>query len=318
MDIRQLRYFVAIVEHGSFSRAATVLNVAQPALSLHVRNMEEALGTPLLHRNPRGVTVTEAGAILLRHARGILDQLALGEEEIRGRLNDPSGTVKLGLPGTISHILAVPLITAARTRWPKIRLRIAEAMSGFVLEWMREGRIDLAVLYDAVEDHGIRTERLLEEDLLFFGPAQAAAEAGLPSQGRPVTFATLARMPLILPGEGHGLRDLLTRTAREEGVTLDTVMDVDSYNNIKELVAEGLGFSVLPEHAIAREVAAGRLQLWPVRDPPLRRSVYLARPGDRPVTSAAQAICELTAATLIDLARSARWIGAKAVRRDEA
>lgn len=317
MDIRQLRYFVAIVEHGSFSRAATVLNVAQPALSLHVRNMEEALGTPLLHRNPRGVTVTEAGAILLRHARGILDQLALGEEEIRGRLNDPSGTVKLGLPGTISHILAVPLITAARARWPKIRLRIAEAMSGFVLEWMRDGRIDLAVLYDAVEDHGIRTERLLEEDLLFFGPAQGTAEAGLPAPGEPLTFATLARMPLILPGEGHGLRDLLTRTAREEGVTLDTVMDVDSYNNIKELVAEGLGFSVLPEHAIAREVVAGRLQLWPVRDPPLHRSVYLARPGDRPVTSAAQAICELTAATLIDLARSDRWIGAKAVRRDE-
>lgn len=318
MDIRQLRYFVAIVEHGSFSRAAEVLNVAQPALSLHVRNMEEALGTPLLHRNPRGVTVTEAGAILLRHARGILDQLALGEEEIRGRLADPSGTVKLGLPGTISHILAVPLITAARARWPKIRLRIAEAMSGFVLEWMRDGRIDLAVLYDAVEDHGIRTERLLEEDLLFFGPARGTAVAGLPAPGRPVTFAALARMPLILPGEGHGLRDLLARTAREAGVTLDTAMDVDSYNNIKELVAEGLGFSVLPEHAIAREVAAGRLQLWPVGDPPLRRSVYLARPGDRPMTSATQAICDLTAATLIDLARSDRWIGAKAVRCDEA
>src|SRR5690606_260802 len=152
MDIRQLRYFVAIAEQGSFSRAAALLHIAQPALSLHVRNMEFDLGTPLLFRSPKGVVPTEAGEILLRNARIIIDQLAIAEEEIRGHDNDPSGEVRLGLPGTISQILAVPLITAARTRYPKIKLRIAEAMSGFVLEWMRDARIDLAILYRDVSD----------------------------------------------------------------------------------------------------------------------------------------------------------------------
>ena len=88
MDIRQLRYFVAIAEQGSFSRAAALLHIAQPALSLHVRNMEFDLGTPLLFRSPKGVVPTEAGEILLRNARIIIDQLAIAEEEIRGHDND--------------------------------------------------------------------------------------------------------------------------------------------------------------------------------------------------------------------------------------
>ena len=320
MDIRQLRYFAAIVEQGSFSRAAAFLHVAQPALSLHVRNMEADLGTPLLFRSTRGVVPTEAGAILLRNARVILDQLAIAEDEIRGHHSDPSGEVRLGLPGTIGQILAVPLITAARLRYPRIRLRIAEAMSGFVLEWMRDSRIDLAVLYDAPDDQGIRTQPLLEEELLFFGPARVdpahvGTDQALPPPGSPVPFVQLARMPLILPGEGHGLRDLLARTALAAGCELNTVIDIDSYGNIKELVAEGLGFSILPENAIAREVAEGRLRSWAICGQPVRRSVHLAYSVDRPMANAVRVMLDLADETLRDLARTGRWAGAKPVAK---
>lgn len=311
MDIRQLRYFVAIVEQGSFSRAAGFLHVAQPALSLHVRNMEADLGTELLFRTPRGVEPTEAGSILLRHARIILDQLTVAEEEIRGHQNDPEGEVRLGVPGTIGQILAVPLITAVHLRYPKIKLRIAEAMSGFILEWMREERIDLAVLYSQADDHGIRTEHLLEEELQFFGPADGVRAEPMPAAGTGLNFAQVTPMPLILPGKGHGLRNLLDIAAEKAKQDLNTVFDVDSYGNIKSLVAEGLGYSILPENAIAAEVAEGRLRSWVIGKPAIRRGIHLAHSANRPMTNAVAVVLALARETLRDLARTGRWVGAR-------
>ncbi|WP_295046165.1 LysR substrate-binding domain-containing protein [uncultured Paracoccus sp.] len=310
IDLRQLRYFVAIVEQGSLSRAASFLHVAQPALSLHVRNMEADLGTALLFRTPRGVQPTEAGTILLRHARIMLDQLTVAEEEIRGHQNDPEGEVRLGVPGTIGQTLAVPLITAVHLRYPKIKLRIAEAMSGFILEWMREERVDLAVLYGQAEEHGIRTERLLEERLQFFGPPPGLGSEDLPPAGSVLTFDRVSDLPLILPGRGHGLRELLNRHAEAINRELNTVIDVDSYGNIKSLVEEGLGYSILPENSIAQEVARGRLRSWTIADPPVR-SIHLAHSAGRPMTNAVSVVLALTRETLRDLARTGRWIGAQ-------
>lgn len=313
MDIRQLRYFVAIVEQGSFSRAAEVLHVAQPALSLHVRNMEEALGAQLLFRSARGVVPTDAGIILLRHAHAILGQIVAAEEEIRGQQADPSGEVRLGLPGTIGQILAVPLITAVHTRFPRIKLRIAEAMSGFIHDWLRDDRVDLAVLYGKAAEDGIATQAVLQEDLHFVAPASEQVSA--PSQGA-IPFAQLAGCPLILPGLGHGLRDLLERTSQAQEVSLHTAIDVDSYSNIKALVRDGFGCSILPLNAIRAEVSSGCLRHRPISEPPLRRIVYLAQPTQRPLTNAAKAVLTLTQDTLTDLVRDGRWIGAQLVPHD--
>lgn len=313
MDIRQLRYFVAIAEQGSFSRAAALLHVAQPALSLHVRNMEADLKVQLLHRSPRGVIPTETGAILLRNARIILGQLAIAEEEIRGHESDPAGEVRLGLPGTVSEVLSVPLITAARQRYPKIKIRIAEAMSGFVLEWMRNSRIDLGILYRDVSDHGIETVRLLEEELIFFGPENDAAEFDLPPPETEIDFARAARLPLILPGPSHGLRELLARQALTVDIELNTVIDIDSYGNIKELVRGGFGYSILPANAVAREVEAGELRRWPIASPEIRRGVHLACSIERPMSNAVAAIQALACEVLRELARTGRWAGARAV-----
>lgn len=313
MDLRQLRYFVAIVEQGSFSRAAVFLHVAQPALSLHVRNMEADLGTALLFRTPRGVELTEAGAILLRHARIILDQITVAEEEIRGHQDDPEGEVRLGVPGTIGQILAVPLITAVHLRYPKIKLRLAEAMSGFILEWLREERIDLAILYGQAEEHGIRTERLLEEELQFFGPGTRLRPENLPPPGSALPFAQVTSLPLILPGRGHGLRDLLSRHADAAKLDLSPVVDVDSYSNIKSLVAEGLGYSILPENAIASEVAQSRLRSWTIAEPQIVRSIHLAHSASRPMTNAVSVVLGLARETLCDLVRTGQWIGAHVI-----
>lgn len=313
MDLRQLRYFVAIVEQGSFSKAAATLNVAQPALSLHVRNMEADLGTALLFRSPQGVMATEAGEILLRNARIIIDQFAITQEEIRGHEAEPAGEVRLGLPGTISQILSVPLIIAARRRYPKIKLRIAEAMSGFITEWIRESRIDIAVLYIPVEDRVLTSYPVLTEELCLLGPATPMEGIKTPPFG-PLALAKVAPLPLILPSANHGLRELLEREATSNSLDLNTVIDVDSYGNIKELVEKGMGYSILPFNAIAREVREGRLRSWRITKPELKRDVHLVHPADRPMTNAVSAIEALCRDTLLELAATGQWSGAKALR----
>ncbi len=307
MDLKQLRYFVAIVQCGSITRASALLNVAQPALSLHVRNMEADLGTPLLFRTPQGVRPTEAGAILLRNARAILAQVEHAQAEIRGSAAEPAGEVRLGLPSSISQILGVPLVLAARERYPKVGLRVAEAMSGYVLDWLRAGRVDLGLLYGLVEDRGLRSVSLLSEELVLFGPAGAGD--GFEDEGaRPL--AAVADRALVLPGPGHGLRDLLDARAAAEGARLAPRIEIDSYASIKTLVERGLGISVLPAHAVRAEVEAGRLRCWAF-DPPLVRTVYLALPTDRPLSHAARAVEDLCRATLADLVRSGAWHAAR-------
>lgn len=310
MDLRQLRYFLTIVEEGSLSRAAARLHVAQPALSIHIRNMEADLGSQLLFRSPRGVIATEAGQILVRHARMILAQIALAEEEIRGQREEPEGEVRLGLPATLGQLLAVPLLTAAHQHYPKVRLKISEAMSGFVLEWLTEARVDLAMLYVEFPSGAITTQAVLEEELRFIGPVRDPA-VPLPAAGTPIALAQALELPLILPSLGHGLRAQIEAAAKAADLSVAPVIDIDSYGNIKNLVAEGLGYSILPESAVALDAFTGRLRLWPLGTPPLRRRVHLAHASDRPLSTAATAIHGLIRRVLEELVAEQRWSGAR-------
>ncbi len=305
VDLRQLRYFVAIAECGSFSKAAQRLHIAQPALSQHVRNMEIDLGVELLFRSPQGVRPTEAGETLLRHARVMLGQMEVAREAVRGQQSEPEGEVRFGLPGTISQMLCVPLITEARRRYPKVKLRVAEAMSGFVLDWLREGKIDLGVLYRTVTDKGLEARRVLSEDLCLLGPVAPMGHPH-PPEG-PVPFAEAAGLTLILPSPGHGLRDLIEERAAAEAVRLTTVIDLDTYGQIKLLVEGGLGYAILPAAAVQREMEEGRLKTWPMGVPVLTRDLHLVRPSDRPLSQAVRVIEELAHATLIGLVRDGVW-----------
>lgn len=305
MDLRQLRYFVTIVEVGSFSKAAHRLHVAQPALSQHVRNMELDLGVDLLFRSPQGVRPTEAGETLVRHARLMLVQMEVAREAVRRGASEPEGEVRFGLPGTVSQMLCVPLLSEARRRYPKIKLRVAEAMSGFVLDWLREGKIDLGVLYRSVTERTLEVRHVLSEDLCLLGPS-SPLELHHPPPG-PVSFAAVADLTLILPSLGHGLRDLIEERAVAEGVHLSTIIDIDTYGQIKLLVEGGIGYSILPNAAVRAEVEKGLLLTWPMGEPVLSRDLHLVRPCNRPLSNAVRAIEELAYTTLVRLVREGAW-----------
>lgn len=311
MDIRQLRYFLAIVEEGSFSRAAKRLNIAQPALSLHVRKMEEALGTPLLLRHSSGVSATEAGTLLVERARPLLTGFDHMQDELHQVGQQPGGTVRIGLPGTISGILSVPLIARIHSRHPRIKLIIAEAMSGFVSEWLEDGRIDLGVLYSISNSRQIRLEPLLQEELVILLPPGQSAPA-------PATMASLSSMRLILPSASHGLRRMIQQRMQEAGLTFDPAIEVDSYACIKRLVQDGFGCSVLPVHAVAEEVERGLLRAIPFAKDRLFRSAYLASHASRALSRAANAVNLCLREVAAELISDGVWLGANDVQSRQA
>lgn len=303
MDVKQLRYFLEIIEQGSISRAASRLGVAQPALSIHLRNMEAELGTHLLTRHRSGVQPTEAGLLLARHARFVLSEQSKALDDIRQLGKEPAGVVRLGLPGTISDVLTVPLIEAMAQRFPRIRLKISEGMSGFVSGWLREGEIDLAVLYFRPEGTAVESSRILEEELVAFGAAGA-----LPAPL--VTLTELAQKPLILPMPAHGLRKLLDLAAQEAGVAITPAIEIDSYNNIKSLVAKGLGISILPHHAISAEERAQNLSVARI-SPALKRSVWLVTRSSAPSSRVVQITRQMLEEVTDELIAKGAWIAVK-------
>jgi LysR family nitrogen assimilation transcriptional regulator len=302
MDLRQLRYFIAIVEAGSVSRAAARLRVAQPALSQHVLAMEAALGLPLLTRHARGVLPTEAGLRLLERAREIEARFATLPDHVRGAAI-PAGEVRFGMPATINEQLGVGLIEAGLARFPAVRIRISEAMSGFVLGWLRDGTVDLALLYNVADEKGLTLHHALTEEIQLFGvPGLSGAPAG-----PLVTLAAALRLPLILPGPAHGLRELIEAAARGAGGTPRPVIEIDSYRQIKQLAARGIGFGLLPRTAIAQEIAEGTFRAWQVTRPVLMRRIFLGYASARPLSTASRAIGQLSWDILETLVAGGSW-----------
>jgi LysR family nitrogen assimilation transcriptional regulator len=305
MDLRQLRYFVAIVEHGSFSKAANQLRVAQPALSQHLRHMEEELGITLLHRGTRGVLPTEAGERLLRRAKTILTEFGELRDSVRGEKSAPVGEVRFGIPGTVSELLSVPLIEAAQARYPTVRIRIAEAMSGYILDWLRRGEIDLAMIYSASNPSGLAVHHVLTEELCLFGAPQLSA-CKVPA-GQPVTLTEAAKLDLILPGPSHGLRDLIEEAALSVKAPIWPAVEIDSYGQIKRLVQHGRGYGILPRTAVTREEQDGSVKIWPLTAPQLTRRVFLAYSTERPQSAAVRAIGQLAWESLRGLVDDGVW-----------
>ncbi len=305
MDLRQLRYFTAIVEQGSFSKAATKLRVAQPALSQHLRHMEDELGVALLHRGTRGVLPTEAGQRLLKRARTILADFAELRDSVRGEAAAPGGEVRIGLPGTVSEQFSVPLIEAARERYPAVRIRIAEAMSGFVLDWLRRGEVDLAVIYSTSDLKGLGIHHVLTEELCLFGAPALAAVTAAPGSALSLTEAVA--LDLILPGPGHGLRDQIDEAAASVRATVQPAIEIESYSQIKRLAERGLGYGILPRMAVSAQEKAGIFRTWRIEAPTLDRKVYLAYSTERPMPVAARAIAQLSWQILRNLVADESW-----------
>lgn len=277
MELAQLRTLVQVAELGSLSRAAERLRTAQPALSRQIRLLEAELGARLFERHGRGMMITDQGREALAHAIRVLAEV----DEIRASATDGraplTGHVAIGLPPTVADVVSVPLVAAFQATHPRAAVRLVSAYTGYLLDWLRRGEIDVAVHHLTKETATLRSRSLLRESLFLIGPAGA----GL-STVRAVPFSALAHERLLLPSAQHGLREIVERFAEQAGIALSVAVEADSYATLTDLVRHGHGRTILPLAPVLDDVRAGRLTAAPLIDPVPTRHVVLSFAPGRP------------------------------------
>ncbi len=278
MDLKQLEYFVYVVDLGGFSRAARVLGVAQPAISRQVRSLEVELRQNLLLRNGRGATPTEAGKRLLGHARGILQQVDRARRDVDETKGASVGKVVVGLPPTISRHLTVPVVREFRQSYPRASLSIVEGLSSTIQEWLAVGRVDVGLVYNPIASPAIDIRILLEEPLCLVGARKEGREP------RKLRLSDLPRFPLIIPSRPHAIRMLVETRLASLGMRPQVAMEIDAVPAILELVAEGHGFAVLSPRALHGAATAQRLHCRTIVQPQLKSALAIVTSAQRPST----------------------------------
>lgn len=309
MELRQLRYFVAISECGSFSKAAERVFVAQSALSHQTAQLEDEIGTRLFHRSRRGIELTEAGKRFLPHAVSILRQSEEAMASARSTTNEPRGKVIFGLPHSASNALALPLLREVRRQFPAIQLELTEELTGNLSRQLITGQINLAVLFDDGHLSDFEFTPLLRERMYLIESAQDATR-----QAQSITLQQVLALPLILPASPHGVRPIIERAAAQAGLASPQVFaDISSISILRTSLLAGLGRTVLPLMPLKQELETGLLRATAVIDPPLERMLALCWSKHIPTSSASQAVARLTHQLIRQLCADQAWLGASAM-----
>ncbi|MDQ7988183.1 MAG: LysR substrate-binding domain-containing protein [Candidatus Dactylopiibacterium sp.] len=287
MDLRQLEYFVRVAELGSFTRAAQALDVAQPALSRQVRQLEVELRQTLLVRNGRGALPTEAGKLLLEHGRAILHQVRRAQEELSRARGGLSGRVAVGMPPSVARMLTVPLARAFRAQLPEAQLSISEDFSVALQESLLIGHTDIAVLYNPAAVPALETEFLAEEPLVLVERRPPGLQEDPPPP--PITLDELLPLPLVIPRQPNANRMLVEAEFAALGARPVIALEVDGVAAILDLVADGVGHAVLSRNAVQRSIRASAYAVRPI----VRRSGEQLRIH---VHTAVSALCPVTRA----------------------
>ena len=311
MELRQLRYFVRVVELGSMSRAALDLNLVQSALSQQISRLEGELSARLLQRSRKGVTPTEAGMAFFREA-----QLALRHAEQAARAARQarlSGTVSVGLAPTTAAVLGLPLMHAMRQRYPDVRLHMVESLSGHLTQMLNARQLDLAVLFETDAARRWSVTPLLDEKLYLI-----RSRAGLPETARAsVSMAGLADVPLILPTGPHGLRATLDAAFARAAIRPVLAAEIDSLALLMDAVDAGLGATLQPWAAVGRFADADRrFHLAELSDPLARRPNVLCSLSDDELSPAALAARVVLADCARERVLSGLWVGARLIHHD--
>jgi LysR family nitrogen assimilation transcriptional regulator len=280
MELRQLRYFVSVAKLESYVRASAHLNVAQSALSRQIRMLEEEIGQKLLDRTGRGATPTLVGRLLLQRASTLLadvDELKSAISVIAG----VAGNVRLGIPAAFNATLTSRILERCRDDYPNVRLQICEGLSSTLLEWLLDGRIDLAVLYShqAVNQSVIVAEVDTQPMWLIHAPGI------VPSAKPPIDLRTIAHLPLIVLERPNGSRLAIDEAFARADLKPSATLEVSAWLLLKEFLLSGKGYALLPISEVQGEIDSGRLIATPLESPKVMRTLCIARNHSKTVSS---------------------------------
>lgn len=270
MDTHRLKYFLRIAEEGSITRAAGLMGMAQPALSRQLQLLEEDLGVALFRRTRRGVELTEAGERLRSSTAAPLRQLELAVQYAGSPLARLKRAVLIGVPETAVEVLAAPLLSRLGTAFPNAQFSATVGSTDHLVDAMLKGSVDIALI-NPVPDDRVFYRELLNEELVLVGGPESHVDAD-----RPVDFADIVELPLVVPRSTAGLGQVLYNAALRAKVNIDYQITTDSIQVMVSLIEAGLVYGVLPLSACRRGVAESRLRYARIREPALTQQLGVA------------------------------------------
>ncbi|MBP7655259.1 LysR substrate-binding domain-containing protein [Pseudoxanthomonas mexicana] len=250
MNLRDLKYLVALADHKHFGRAAAACYVSQPTLSTQIKKLEDELGVPLVERAPRKVMLTPAGRDAAERARRIVAEVEQMKEAARRSQDPEAGTVRLGMFPTLGPYLLPHVVPRIRARFPHLELLLVEEKSDVLLSRLREGKLDAGLLALPVADDQLHTEFLFEEPFVL-----AVPESHPLAQRGSLTLAELSHQQLLLLEDGHCLREQALDVCRLSGANEKSEFRATSLETLRQMVAADVGITLLPTLAVKPPVA---------------------------------------------------------------
>ncbi len=308
MELKQLKYFVAVVDCGTMSQAAIQLDMVQPALSQQISRLETELSTRLLNRSNRGVSLTEPGVAFYREA-----VLALRHAEEAARVAKQArltGSVSIGLSPSICALVGLPLMLSMKEKYPDVRLHIVEGMSGHLTQMLNARQIDLAILFNDKEAKRWSVTPLLQEKLFVIGKSLSSDQKSSKKMGEKVNLQALKDLPLILPTSGHGLRQAIDRAFANSKLKPKIVAEIDSLDLLMASVVAGLGHTIQPWGAVVKiPDFSSKLAISEIKDQSIFRPSLLCSLSDDELSPSALAARVLVKECVETLAISGAWKG---------
>jgi DNA-binding transcriptional LysR family regulator len=289
LNLHLLRLFTAVVRTGSFSRAAEILRISQPAISKGVKDFELQVGCPLLDRTPRGVRPTQAGLALARHAETLFAAERAAEDELQSLRTLDSGSLRIGASTTIAGYMIPRYLGIFRNSYPGIDLQLVSANTRDVADLMIAHEIDIALVEGPVKDDNLISERWRTDVMgLITAPSHRFA-----ASTAPIDIGLLNEELMIVREQGSGTREVVADALARFGVKLGRVLDIGGTEAIKQAVAAGIGVAIVSTATISDQVALGRLRLISIRDTRIERTLWQLKVPGRLETPAAVAFDQI-------------------------
>lgn len=266
ITLKQLRYFTALALHGHFGRAAEACAISQPALSMQIKELEDALGTALIERSARQIRLTKFGEETIQRARDILHAADALEDSARASRDRLVGPLRIGMIPTIAPYLLPTIIGKLTLLHPELDIRIRETLTANLIQEIMAGRLDTAIVALPVSEPSLTEVALFTENFLLVRPA-ADADAPVPSRDK------LRDMKLLLLEEGHCFRDQALSFCKMPSAQPRQALDASSLSTLVQMVSAGIGVTLIPEMAVAVETRSVPVSVVRFKDPQPTRSI---------------------------------------------
>lgn len=300
MDIKQMEYFLCLVQEGNVTRAARRLNIVQPALSMQIAKLETLFGKKLFYRSAHGVALTPAGEKLAELASGLVQNVENLKQEMDRLDGTISGRVSIGMITSAAQSTLAASSAKIAARYPNIQLLVCEGYTDTLLDWVGAGQLDIAIINMPPTKLALPVRHIVEEGLMF---AQKPSSKPPPEN---FSFRSLRDMDIVIPSRRHGLRRILDAMAANVEITLKPRLEIDTLSAICEVVATTELVTVLPGIALHPSLSAKRLKAYRIRKPAVTRSVAWVTHPRRAVSAAMDAVMNVISNDLISAAKAVK------------